>query len=111
MDAADDKKAQEILALNVGPHLGVTDYFIVASGDSDRKVAAIADEIEKRLRDEFKLKPAGIEGRAEARWILLDYVDFVVHIFQPEVRNEYRLESLWGHAARLFPDGKEEAND
>lgn len=111
MDAADEKKGEEVLALEVTPYLGVVDYFVLATGTSDRSVSAISDEIQRRLRTEFRIKPSGMEGRAEARWILLDYVDFVVHIFQPEARQEYRLESLFGNASRLFSDGREEAHD
>jgi ribosome-associated protein len=81
--------------------LVVTDYFVICSGRNDRQVKTIADEVEDRLRVECGIKPMGREGVAEARWILLDFADVVVHIFQPEERDFYRLEKLWSDAPRL----------
>ena len=79
----------------------VTDHFVICTGRNDRQVKTIADEVEDRLRVECGIKPIGREGVAEARWILLDFADVVVHIFQPEERDFYRLERLWGDAPRL----------
>jgi ribosome-associated protein len=79
----------------------VTDHFVICHGASDRQVAAIADAIEERLRRELALRPSSVEGRTQGHWILMDYIDFVVHVFLAERREYYRLESLWGDAARV----------
>lgn len=103
MHAALEKKATDVIALDIAPLVSTTDYFVIASGSNDRQVAAIADEIEKEMLDKLGAKPLGIEGRAEGRWVLLDYVDVIVHVFMPEVRDEYRLERLWGEAKKITP--------
>ena len=103
MDAALDKKATDVISLFVGPYLVVTDYFVIATGGTDRQVAAIVDSVEKRLRDDAYRKPVAREGDTRGSWVLLDYGDIVVHVFQPEQRDEYRLERLWGEADRLKP--------
>ena len=100
-DAAAEKKATDIVAMDVADLLVVTDYFVIATGNTDIQVKAIADEVEDRLRDDGGVKPIGREGRDEARWVLLDFGDVVVHVFQPEEREFYRLEKLWGEAPRL----------
>lgn len=74
---------------------------MIGHGTSDRQVAAISDEIEKRLRDELRVKPSHVEGRRTADWILMDYVDFVVHVFREDRRSFYGLERLWGDAPQL----------
>jgi ribosome-associated protein len=100
-EAASDKKAEDIVAINVGELLVVTDYFVIATGNTDIQVRAIADEVEKQMRERGDVKPIGREGIGENKWILLDFVDLVVHVFQPEERDFYRLERLWGDAPRL----------
>ena len=100
-EAASDKKAEDIVVLDVAALLVVTDYFVICTGRNDRQVKTIADEVEERLRTQFAVKPIGREGVREARWILLDFADVVVHIFQPEERDFYRLEKLWGDAPRI----------
>ena len=77
-----------------------TDYFVIASGESDVQVKAIAARIEERLERE-KVRPWHVEGLRNARWILLDYVDFVVHVFHPAARDFYQLERLWGDAEKI----------
>lgn len=99
--AASDKKATDIIVLDVAGVLVVTDFFVLATGNSPIQVRAIADEIEERLREECGLKPIGREGVSEGKWILLDFADLVVHVFQPEDRDFYRLEKLWGDAPRV----------
>ena len=99
--AAADKKATDVVVIDVAELLVVTDYFVIGTGNTAIQVRAIADEVEDRLREEAGIKPIGREGADEARWILLDYADFVVHVFQPEEREFYRLEKLWGDAARV----------
>jgi ribosome-associated protein len=78
-----------------------TDFFLICHGTSDRQVLAIADGIEEQLWRECRRRPSHVEGRRSAEWVLMDYVDFVVHVFQPETRSYYRLESLWGDAPRV----------
>lgn len=99
-EAAAEKKAVDVVALKVAELLVVTDYFLICTGATDRQVHAIADAVEGRLRDSG-VKPVGREGERELKWVLLDYGDFVVHVFQPQEREFYRLEKLWGDAPRL----------
>jgi len=99
--AASDKKATDIMAIEVASLLVVTDYFVIATGNTPIQVRAIADEIEERLREEAGLKPIGREGVSEGKWLLLDFADLVVHVFQPQERDFYRLEKLWGDAPRV----------
>ena len=96
--AASSKKAERIVILDVSQQLVITDHFVICSGNTDRQVRTIADEVEKRLVAECSLKPYRREGKSEGRWILLDYVDFVVHVFQAEDRDYYNLERLWADA-------------
>ncbi len=103
--AADSKKATDIVILQVGELILVTDYFVIATGQNDRQVSAIADEIEEKLLEKAGIKPFGREGEDDAQWILLDFGDIVVHVFQPETRELYRIESLWNDAP--FVDVKE----
>ena len=98
--AAAEKKATDVVAMYVAETLVVTDYFLIATGSNDRQVHAIADSIEDALR-EAGVKPRGREGERELKWVLLDYGDFVVHVFQPDERGFYRLEKLWGDAPRM----------
>jgi len=99
--AASDKKAEDIVVLDVAALLVITDYFVICTGRNDRQVKTIADEVEEQLRVGYGVKPIGREGVREARWVLLDFGDLVVHIFQPEERDFYRLERLWGDAPRV----------
>ncbi len=92
--AASDKLALDILAIDVSDHLALTDVFLIASADNDRQVRAIADAIEASL-DEIDVDPVRREGKREGRWILLDYLDIVVHVQHCEERTYYALERLW----------------
>ncbi len=93
--ACEDKKAEDTRVLELDPaDSGFTDYFLIASGTNDRQTVAIADEIELRLKREFGAYPNSVEGRRQGEWILLDYVDFVVHIFLAEKRAYYDIERL-----------------
>lgn len=96
--AADEKKATDIMVQEVGELIGVTDYFIIATAANNRQVAAIIDEIEEQLRKQAHVKPIHREGTQDGTWSLLDYGSFVVHVFQPETREYYRLEALWNDA-------------
>ena len=97
---ASDKKATDILVLDLRGILGYTDYFVICTGNTDRQTKAIHDRIHQGLKNEHGLLPRRVEGLGEARWILMDYLDVVVHIFTPEAREFYRLEQLWGEAPR-----------
>jgi ribosome-associated protein len=96
---AADKKAQDIVVLEMGGAVTYTDFFVVVSGANPRQTRAIADEIQKQLR--VCRRPARVEGEREADWILLDYLDVVVHVFTPAAREFYRLENLWGDVPRV----------
>jgi ribosome-associated protein len=98
---ADDKKAEEIVALDVGDLVGYTDYLVIATARNERQAKAIHDEVHARLKRERGLLPARVEGESEARWVLADYGDCVLHVMVPEMRERYRLERLWGEAERL----------
>ena len=98
---ADDKKATDILVQDVSELLKVTDYFVIVTGANPRQVDGIVDGIIETLRAEADMRPHFIEGRDELSWVLLDFGSFVVHVFQPEAREYYRLETLWGDAPLL----------
>lgn len=98
--AASDKQGEDVLILDVRDLIVITDYFVICGGGNDPQVKTIAEEIEKRLR-EMGQKPLRREGRREGRWILLDYVDLVVHVFHREEREYYGLERLWADAPTL----------
>ena len=93
---ADDKKAQDIVELDLRGVVGYTDRFVICSGTSERQVKAIHDGIHQGLKDDHGLLPRRVEGASEAQWILMDYLDVVVHVFTPDTRDYYRLEQLWG---------------
>ncbi|WP_277245859.1 ribosome silencing factor [Micrococcus terreus] len=93
--AALEKQAENILAVDVAERIGLTDAFLIASAPSERQVNAIVDEIEDVLREEHDLKPLRREGRAEGRWVLLDFGHFVVHVQHDEERAFYALDRLW----------------
>jgi ribosome-associated protein len=99
-----EKKAEEITVLELEKGSGAfTDYFVVCSGTNPRQVQAIADEVELRLKA-ADLRPTHIEGYRQAEWVLLDYVDFVVHVFSDKARKFYDLERLWKSARRMEPE-------
>jgi ribosome-associated protein len=95
--AADDRKAVDLKVLHLEKVTDFTDYFLLCSGTSERQVQAIADAVLERLRPE-KVRPLHMEGYNRGQWVLLDYGDFVVHVFQEEQRKFYALERLWGDA-------------
>jgi ribosome-associated protein len=97
VDAASDKKAEDILVLNVSEVTTIADLFVIVSGRGERQVQAIADEIVEKAKAAGR-QPVGIEGYTAGRWILIDLGDVVVHAFVPEEREVYRLERLWGDA-------------
>jgi ribosome-associated protein len=99
--AADDKQGRDVVILEVGEVLAIAGYFVIASGNNARQVRTIADEIEKQLADAGGPKPRRIEGLQEPKWVLMDYGDFVVHVFLQETREFYELERLWGDVPRV----------
>jgi ribosome-associated protein len=100
VEAAREKLAEDIVALDVREAVSFADIFVVASGRSDRQVRAIGDGIAQALTQAGE-KPLGVEGVEEARWLLMDFGDVIVHVFQPDVRRHYDLERLWSEAAVL----------
>ena len=98
--AAEDKKANELVVLDLRKASGFTDYFVICSGQNARQVRAIADAVTETLAS-HAAKPAHVEGYERSEWVLLDYFDFIVHIFAPETRFFYGLERLWGNAERI----------
>ena len=110
--AASAKKAERIVILDVSEQLVITDFFLICSGNSPRQVRTIADEVQRRLQEAHDLKPFRREGEREARWVLLDYVDFVVHVFHTDDRDYYDLERLWSDARVLpYEDGWKEDDE
>src|ERR1700747_3149128 len=101
--ACQEKKAEELTILELEQGSGAfTDYFVVCSGTNPRQIQAISDEVEERL-ERTGLHPTHVEGYKQAEWVLLDYVDFVVHVFSEKARKYYDLERLWKSAKRLEP--------
>lgn len=94
-----ERKAQDVVALDLRGISSAADFFVIASGTSDVQVKAIAEHITEELRKEGS-RPDHVEGLTGGRWVLLDYVDFVVHVFHPQTRGFYQLETLWGDAPR-----------
>jgi ribosome-associated protein len=101
--AAEDRKAIDLKVLHLGDVSGFTDYFVICSGTNERQVQAIADAVEERLRAE-RVRPLHVEGYNRAQWVLLDYGDLVVHVFQEQPRSFYALERLWSDAPDLTED-------
>ena len=103
--AAEDKKAEDIRILALDPaESGLTDYFLICNGTNERQNVAITDEIEIRLKREFGVYPVSVEGRRQGEWILMDYVDFIVHVFSAEKRAFYGLERLRKSATTINVD-------
>jgi ribosome-associated protein len=97
VEAASAKKAEDIVVLDLREAAGFTDYFLICTGGNPRQIKAIADSIEEALAG-GQVRPAHVEGYQRAEWVLLDYFDFVVHVFTAETRTFYGLERLWGSA-------------
>ena len=98
--AADSRQADDIVVLDMTPHSSAADRFVICQGRSDRQVQAIADAVEEQLKNNGE-KPRAVEGYQTGSWILIDYVDLVVHVFDPDTRAFYGLERVWGHADQL----------
>jgi ribosome-associated protein len=100
---ADDKKATDLIALDVRQLVGYTDYLVICTARNERQAKAVHDEVYHQLKRDGWL-PARVEGVRESEWVLMDYLDAVLHVFTPEPRERYRLETLWGEADRLDLD-------
>lgn len=98
---AENRKAEDIVILDVRELSSVTDYFVLASGTSEPHLRAIVDEITEKLREDHNLRPQAIDGTFQAAWIVLDYFDVIVHVMRQDVRDRYDLETLWGDAPRV----------
>lgn len=107
--AALDKKAFDLDVLAVGDLTSIADYFVLTSASNERQAQAIADAILERLKKEMNVKPLLVEGSTPGRWVLLDFGDFIIHIFTEDVRRFYGLERLWGDAPNVTADFTEEA--
>jgi ribosome-associated protein len=104
IEAAQDRKATNIVVLNLKKSSAFTDYFVLCTGQNVRQVTAIADAVQETLR-KHQLRPAHVEGYDRAEWVLLDYFDIIIHIFTPSTREFYSLDRLWGQAVRIaIPD-------
>ena len=99
--AASAKKGNDVVALDVGDILSITDAFVITSGTNVRQVRTIVDEIEKAMKEQLSAPPTSVEGLDDATWVLLDFGDIVVHVFLDETRAYYELERLWADAPRI----------
>lgn len=107
--AALDKKATDLDVLSVGELTSIADYFILASATNERQATAIADNVLDRLKKEMNVKPLLVEGTTPGRWVLIDFGDFIFHIFTEDVRRFYGLERLWGDAPNVTAEFTGEA--
>jgi ribosome-associated protein len=98
---ADNKKAENIVILDVRKISSVTDFFVIASGTSEPHLRAIVEEITGRVRDEVGQRPRAVDGTVHGAWVVLDYFDVIVHVMRQDMRERYDLESLWGDAASV----------
>ena len=102
-DLAENRKAENVVVLDVTKVSSITDYFVVATGTSEPHLRAIVGEITEKLRDEHGLKPNAADGTLQTSWIVLDYFDVIVHVMRNDVREHYKLEDLWGDAPQVKP--------
>lgn len=100
-DLAENRKAEKVVVLDVRKISGITDYFVVATGSSDPHIRAIKDEVLDKLLKEHGIKPAGVDDSPHAVWVVIDYIDVIVHVMREDVRDRYDLEGLWGDAPRV----------
>ena len=100
-DLADNKKAENIIVLDVRKLSSITDYYVIASGTSEPHLRAIVSEIIDRLRADYDVRPRAVDGDSNAPWQVLDFFDVVIHVMKQDIREKYDLESLWGDAPRV----------
>ena len=108
-ELADNRKAEDIVVLDVGEVSSIADYFVIASGTSEPHLRAISDEITDKLSEQHGIKPRAVDGTLQAGWLVLDYFDVIVHVMRADVRKHYDLEGLWGDAPRVRPRAKTKA--
>lgn len=109
--AASAKTIEPTVVIEVGDLIAITEYFVISSGSNDRQVRAIAEEVERQVKGNGGLSPRAVEGLDDARWVLMDYGDFVVHVFSDEARSFYDLERLWSDAPRLAWESQQDRID
>lgn len=102
VDAVEDRKAEDILLLDLRPDNIIADFFIICTGDNERHLRAIGENLRQEVKDNFEQIPFTNEGKAENGWIVMDYGDVVVHLFSPEKRNYYALEELWDATSKVM---------
>ena len=100
-ELADNKKAENIVILELNELSSVTDYFVICTGTSEPHLRAIVDEITDKLREEHALRPRAMDGTLQTAWVVLDFFDVIVHVMRADVREHYDLEGLWGDAPRV----------
>lgn len=100
-DFADNKKAEDLVILDLRKLSSVTDYFVIATGTSEPHLRAIVDEISDKLRQEYEVRPRAVDGTLATAWIVLDFFDVIVHVMRKDLRERYDLETLWGDAPRV----------
>jgi ribosome-associated protein len=105
-DLAENRKAENIVVLDVRKVSSVTDYFVIASGTSEPHLRAITEEITDQLRAEYNLRPRAVDGTLQTAWVVLDFFDVIVHVMRADVRERYNLEGLWGDAPQVKPRKK-----
>jgi ribosome-associated protein len=106
---ADNRKAEDIVVLDVRELSSVTDYFVIASGTSEPHLRAIVEEITSRLRDDHDIRPVRTDGSTQGAWVALDFFDVIVHVMRTDARERYDLEGLWGDAKRVKPKARKTA--
>ncbi len=100
-ELAENRKAENVVVLDVSKLSSITDYFVVATGTSEPHLRAVEDEITSKLRKEDGIAPSSVDGTPQGSWLVLDFFDVIVHVMRAEVREKYDLEGLWGDAARV----------
>ena len=102
-DLADNKKAEDLLVMDVKNISSITDYFVIASGSSEPHLRAISEEITETLKDEHGIIPSAQDSNLQTGWVVIDFFDVIVHVMRADVRKRYDLESLWGDAPQVKP--------
>jgi len=102
-ELADNRKAEDIVILDVRDLSSVTDFYVIASGTSEPHLRAIVEEITDKLREDHDLRPRAVDGTLPASWVVIDYFDVIIHVMRRDVRERYDLETLWGDAPRVKP--------
>ena len=98
VDVLEDKKAENIVLLDLRPDVIIADFFVICTGNSDRQLKALVDHVREAMKEHYSQLPVAVEGTAESGWVLMDYSNIVVHLFQEQTRDYYNLEGLWSEA-------------